>query len=347
MLSTLLVGVAACQAYALRPERSAPEGASEPECPQHLARSTVKNPVCFLTKGGYDDGIGHQLFGTLSVMGAHGVMGDMGHCYVYNAAPRNFSFHHLHPNTEAWRESEAIISGLYEDFRSKFSPSGCATAELVGRSPAVRVPMCRHWPTLNLGEIPCHEDSTWELDHVWYGYSDFDRDHKLLKTVTPFMRAVIRNATKLAVLVAGHLPPQPEDAKPSLAVHMRFGDRKGMLGPVIDGQHEFFKHADLAEYSPMHVFTDGVKDAEGLLTGTAFADADIFGPGNATVIQAMARMVEASVFVGSRSDLSSCAALMRIGLGKKHTYMPERWGWANAFSNQELKLYPEIPAKGK
>jgi len=346
MLFTSLVAVAAWQSLALRPEnggsRSAihDEDAKEAECPQFLQPPppTATNPACFITKGGYNDGIGHQLFGTLSVMGMHGVKGDLGHCHVYSAAPREFAFHHLKEGGQAWDEALALMTGLYEDFRRKFSSTGCATADLIARDPAKRVPMCKN--RLLLGEIPCHESSTWELDNMWYGAEHRDAQALQLKTVTPFMEAVVRNATQLAALAAGHLPT-PE-RKLSLAVHMRFGDRAPVLRSVLLGQLALFEDAKLGEFSPKQILTDAESQVVQALDGTAIADADVSGPGDSTVLQAIARMVAADVFIGSRSDVSSCAAMMRIGLGKKHTYMPERWQWAHSFSDADLTVYPEI-----
>lgn len=320
-------------------QRSMPDEANESECEMlGPPAPTAKDPACFITKGGHNDGFGHQLFGTLSIMGAHGVLGRHGHCYVFNATSRSFMFQHVQRFDEAWNESETFMTALYVDFRSKIGPRGCATASLIGRAPARTVPMCTD--PMHLGHVACHEDATFEIDNVWFGWSGYALEKRKLQAVTPFMRAVVQNATRLAALAADHLPPQA--TKASLAVHMRFQDRAQDLESVAFGQQKLFTGSKLAQSSPVQVFTDNPSDARHILKDTDLAGAELLGPDRTTVVQAMARMVGAEVFVGSRSDVSSSAALMRIGLGKKGTFMPAGWQWANSFSEKELTLYPEV-----
>merc|ERR1712050_204562 len=93
----------------------------------------------------------------------------------------------------------------------------------------------------------------------------------------------------------------------------------------------FESSTPLSMLSPAHVFSDDVDQARSYLSSTSLANATFHDPNSVSVVQAIAIMVAAEVFVGSRSDMSSSSALMRIGLFKTGnvTFMPSEWTWAH------------------
>lgn len=306
-----------------------------------LALEEPKEPdVCYLMKGIKLDGVGHQIFSMITVMGAHGLVGN-GLCYVYDARPRDFEIDHMDEETEAKKEAMELLTGFYGDFATKVGPKGCATAELMAKSPPGLKPV-NQMPLLLKHVCKEKKFTTWGLDNLWYG-SDMDAfaHRQLLSKPDAFMQAVIKNSSSLAVLAAAHLPRA--DNPPAMAVHMRFGDRANNLLPMAEGQQVLFQSADfqplVSEFSPVRVFSDTTDKAKTYLTDAITAKVEFCGPNCSTALQAVANMVAADAFVGTFSDLSSTVALMRIGLGKKHTYMPSSWQWAHGFDESELSIY--------
>jgi len=339
MLISLVL--AASRARAFRPEitflyhetKEGQSGRSE-------AAKLQKN-VCFLQKDNRPDGVGHQLFSMLTVMGAHGVVGDTGLCYVYDARPREFVFQHMDKESQSWKEAMDLMTGFYADFGSKIGPKGCATAELMANAPEGDKPVAGN-PWLLHDVCQDNKFTTWSLDNLYYGSDVSAFNHKQLRSKPQaFMQAVINNASQLAVLASAHLPHVSD--VPHVAVHMRFGDRAKFLLPMAEGQQVLFQRyrfpSPVSQLPSVRVFSDNTDEAKSYLAGTTVANADFCGPECSTALQAMASMVAAEVFVGSLSDLSSTAALMRIGLGKKHTFMPSSWQWAHGFTGAEVNIY--------
>jgi len=302
---------------------------------------------CYIRQEG-KDGVGHQFFGMLSVMGAHGVASEET-CYVYDTRMRtNFSAEHV--SGKVRQETLAFLSGFYQDFVSSVGSRGCASAELVENRPKFtnRV-QGQRWG------LRCSENTS-TLDQLWYGLGRQPRGGhaKQCFNATPFMQAVVRNATRIAALAVGRLPPPA--VKPVLAVHLRFGDHKATskksVSRASDAMRERFVAGEFVEPSPAgaHVFSDDIVKARQYLKNTFLRDATFHGQDDATVLEAMSMMVAARAFVGSLSSLPSSVAMMRmgLGLGKNTTYMPDTWQWADPLREHHTMYSTdphETPAK--
>lgn len=302
-----------------------------------------KQQVCYIMKGIKPDGVGHMLFSMITVMGAHGLVNDDGLCYVYDTRPREFAFDHMAKGGHSWKESMDVMTGFYKEFVNHVTsgPQGCATPELLANRPTGFKPV-NQMPLFLTDVCNLTKFTTWELDNLYYG-SDFTAflNRQLISKPGPFMQAVINNASTLAVLAAKHLP-HVQNAPP-LAVHMRMGDRAAFLGAITEGQKNMLqKPGFVSRFSPVRVYSDQMSADDTVKTylpDEVVAHAEFCGRDCSTALQAVASMVAAEAFVGSMSDLSSTVALMRIGLGRKYTYMPSSWQWAHGFSESELNIY--------
>ena len=274
-----------------------------------------ETPVCWVTQKGVD-GFGHQLHGTITAMGLHGLDRNIGTAgggqhfqtahFQFAAARRQFTFQHLSKSGVAWRESERYMQSIFATFASKYCRSCSKPPKRLKR-------VHETWmiPT-DCGQDP---NVVYGLDNAFYGLSHEFCSGTFREALSDRIREISR------VFVAG-LPPQQLQLGTTV-VHMRLGD-SGARGHGATARAVPLVHAAVRRGKPVIVETDdaaAVRELLGLTNLTRPAQNLVTVHGKEeSVLHALSRMVHADTFVCADSSLSISAALIRA---KGNLYIPK------------------------